>query len=1012
MSDFLQRKGRARLQEARAALARNELGAAIEAFEAGLRLDPSDREAWESWADCLERSGALLEAASVLRRGLEHHPDDPALELSLVHALIESGQFAAAEHHVVRLREVWPRQRPPLAYHARLLRDIRAYGRLRELLEGALAGDFGGDKELAGLLDACLGWQGLKSEPAPVLASMRELLLMQYGSVLLGTGHDDGVTVPWYSTYLCSNYDVVATCARLLGFAEAFGWSWQVCAALDPAAQALALLLARALDIDCIELPAPDSPMEAYPDPDHCLAVASFLSPGWSGEEHGEWALRCADQGNLFAFGALDYANHREGLPPILGLAAGERVCLPWWRLGEARIGFGRFGLIDDLPPEIDERSPANIADDYYRPLSEFETGPNFVVQLRHVLEQRAQLQPGLRARSDFARILPRAEPRSGPSRPLPDALVRGDTAEFLRAVGVFEQHPETLDEAALELLESRFTDSPGIRPRLSDLLYRVAPARLAARLHALVSRPEPEVPWRERDGLLHLYGCNPWTAALGEPGRDPSRVSAQLERWITLGSMTNRSEVVQSKYGLHHLAESPDFEAILDRLLGDEAAIVLGTLRWLHDNAHLHGHVQAVVPLLGHAHADVVFEALQCTRVAGHTLEPAQLEPLLSGQRYAHPRMLSAAIEHLELWPIARAHPLLEARLRDPGGLDPAVAWAVARSLLRGGQAPGEDEIGARILAERIVELLGQLEPGQTEVQLALRPLLRALAGAPDYALFAPLLERVERNADMRLIAAALAPKLVALDDPRLLVHLRRCAPAFALDPPVGYAAYLLHHGDPEHDRDAVYGARGATEPRAAYEALAVLARWGDSQALAELEAALDYASPAREAAFEVWFSVLHREDFARIEAARLDPDPELSGRVWSILRETIAGSHPAPAPWRADLAAYLRASPDRAKSWADYIETQLRTQVPSKFVVGAQSADFGLLAELLPTHFEALCERSLGDTHDRLSVDLLEWLGRHRPPLASSWAARTLDSPHWGVRQVARRLAAMGPR
>ena len=126
----------------------------------------------------------------------------------------------------------------------------------------------------------------------------------------------------------------------------------------------------------------------------------------------------------------------------------------------------------------------------------------------------------------------------------------------------------------------------------------------------------------------------------------------------------------------------------------------------------------------------------------------------------------------------------------------------------------------------------------------------------------------------------------------------------------------------------------------------------------------------------------------------------------MWSLLRETIAGLHPAPAPWRAALRAFLTETRERADSWADYLETQLRAQVPSKFVVGAQSADFGLLAELLPAHFEALCERTLGGTHDRLSVDLLEWLGRHRPELGSAWAARTCDSPHWGVRQVSRRL------
>ena len=214
--------------------------------------------------------------------------------------------------------------------------------------------------------------------------------------------------------------------------------------------------------------------------------------------------------------GALNYAQHSDPLPPLLGLAAGERVCLPWWRLGEARIGFVRSGLISDLPPEVDSRPPDRVAADYRGPLAEFERGPNFVAQLRHVLEHRASLQPGLRRRSDFGRILPHVEPRPGPKAAVPDAIAHGDMAEFLRALGTLERAPESIGEREFEMLEARFVAAPEARSRLSDLLYRVAPERLANLLHDLVARPEREVAFRERDSLLHLYGCNPWTGAGG----------------------------------------------------------------------------------------------------------------------------------------------------------------------------------------------------------------------------------------------------------------------------------------------------------------------------------------------------------------------------------------------------------------------------------------------------------------------------------------------------------------
>lgn len=988
VSEFRQRKARERLREARAHLARGDLQAAEEAFEAGIRLDPGDRDAWEQWAECLEQQAKFIEAGRVLGEALEHHAHHPALTLSLAHANIEIGQFAAAQRLLDELRGRWPEQRPPLAYLARVLRDIRDYGRLRELLEHALAGAFADDAELASLRDACLGWQGERSEPAQQLASMRELLLSEYGVVLLGTGHDDGLAIPWYATYLCSNYDVVATCARFLGFAAHFGWRWSAIASIDPAADVLAHLLAGALELDVVDLASCNEP----PDPETTLAVASFVAPGWSERPHGAWARQCAAAGNMFAFGALNYAQHEEPLPPILGVAAGERVCLPWWRLGEARIGFARFGLIEDLPPEIDSRSPTRIADDYRQPLAEFELGHNFVAQLRHVLEHRASLQPGLRRRSDFARILPRVEPRQGPSGPLPDALVHGDMAEFLRALGALERAPERIGEPELALLEARFVAAPEARSRLSDLLYRVAPTRLSNLLHELVARPAEQVPWRERDSLLHLYGCNPWTG----DGGDPSPATAQLRRWIELGAMTNRSEIVQSKYGLHHLAEAEDFPSIFARLLADEPAIVIGTVRWLHDNPHLHGHAPALIGLLEHEHADVVFEALQCTREAKLALPAATLEPLLAGRKHAHPRMIAAAVEHLELWPIDEAHPRASAYLRAD---EPTIIWAAARSLLRAGETLDERVAGAQIVAARLLEL---------DVHPSTRQLLRAFASADAFALFEPLLRASDSPSFMKVVAAALTSAMLEHDDPRLLAYLRRFRDAFGLDPPYGYAGYLLRHGDPELDRDAVYGTQGATSQRAGYEAKAVLARWGDAQARTELERALDYAAPARESAFEAWFRVVESDDWARLDAARQDPDPELAARVWTVLTANLAGPHPAARAWIEALAAYLRTSWTREAEWARWLEVELRAQIPSKFVVGAQSADFAVLAELLPNHFRDLVARSCEGTPDRLSVDLLEWLATHRPDEAHEWAARLLDSPHWGVRQCARRRLA----
>jgi len=993
VSEFRQRKAVERLHEAQAAHAREDFAAAEAAAAAAVVLDPEQRQAWELWAESLERQAKLIEAARVLHDALEHHADDPILQLSLAHAQIETGQFASAGRVLTELRARWPSSREPLTYVARVLRDLREFGRLRALLEQALAGPFADDEELEALLRACRAWQAELREHRPALTSMRERLLSEYGAVLLGTGNDDGLTIPWYSTYLCSNYDVVATCARLLGFAAHFGWGWEQVAAVDPAARVLAVLLAGALQIDLIELPPPGSPATRYPDPERCLAVASFLEPGWAAEDHGVWARACADAGGLFAFGVLDYARHADPLPPLIGVAGGERVCLPWWRLGEARIGFGRFGLIDDLPAEIDARPPAHIAGDYRRPLAEFEPGPNVATQLRYLLEHRGELQAGLRKRSDFARIVPRVEPRPGPKQPVPDALERGDMAEFLRALQILEAAPDRITAREQTQLERRFRSLPEVRSRLSDLLYRVAPDRFSALLHELVARPEQQIPASERDGLLHLYGCNPWTG----PGGDPSPATDQLQRWQAIGAMTNRSEIVQSKYGLHHLAAAgpAEFAATMAKLLADEPAIILGTVRWLHDNPQHHAHAHRVLTLLDHDHADVVFEALQCARVAGLAVPLAQLEPLIRGQRHPHPRMISAAVEHLELAPIAESHPLLRAHLESG---EPTICWAAARSLLRGGASLAEQVSGAEIVAARLLAL----DAGGP----ASHQLLRALASADDYALFEPLLRASESPSLMKVVAAALTPALLELDDPRLLEHLRRFSDAFGLDPPLGYASFLARHGDPERDRDAVHGAQGATDLRAGYEAKAVLARWADPDAHAELERAQSYAPPYCTAALEAWFRVLHATDFERLDAARESDDDGRRDTTWTILRANVAGEHPAARPWIDALAEHLRRDWAREAAWARFIELRLRAQIPSKFVVAAQSADFAVLAELLPNHFDDLCERAFTGIPDRLSVDLLEWLGVHQPEPGQRWAARLTDSPHWGLRQCARRL------
>ncbi|MFV8756241.1 tetratricopeptide repeat protein [Nannocystaceae bacterium ST9] len=979
MTDFRQRKAQERLHEGQAALAREDFAAAEEALDHALRLDPGSQLGWLLWAESLERQGKLIEACRVLSDALNHHPDDPALELAVAHARAEIGQFAAAEAGLLELRRRWPREREPLAHLARVYRDTRKWTRLVELLESALAGEFADDAEFAGLLERCRTWRGERSDPPVAPTSMRELVLSEYGAVLLGTGHDDAVSVPWYSTYLCSERDVLVTCARLLGHAEQFGWRWRSVIAIDPAAEVLAELLAGALELSRISSDV-DPDFDPDFDPGQALAVASFLAPGWQARAPA-WAGACAERGNLFAFGVLHHHRHDAPLPALIGLAGGERICLPWQRLGEARIGFSRFGLIAGLPDEIDDREPALIAAGMIERLRElrFALGPGFAVQLRHVHEQRAHVHPGLRRRSDFARILPHVRPEPALALDLLVALEHASVTELELALGDHERAPESIGPREIEALVKRFTTTPELRSRMADLLYRVAPARLTALLEGMAG--DLELAIRERDGLLHLYGCNPWNRAA-------PRV---LDRWLSAGSVSNRCEIVQSKYALHLLAEQPrdEFAAVLDRLLADEPAIAIGTLRWLHDNPHVHReHVDRIARSIEHPHADVVFDALQVLRIAGHPIADARLERLLEpGQ---HPRLRSAAVEMLELLPIADTHPRLDALLREREG---SQCWAATRSLLRGGATLDDRLAGARIVAARLVELA---EDGQT-TEGPIRWILQALTSAESIELVLAIFEPGS-PALTKIAAAALSGTLLGFEDPRLIELLRREVDAFGLDPPLGLARYLFDFGEPGLDLALVHAAEGAVDPWAGYEAKAVLARWGEREAADEIRRALDHASPFGEAALEAWMTIGEADEFVRLDRAR-DAGGKSAASAWTIVRDrALRGEIEA----RVTLAQHLERDP----RWLAFIEARLRDQVPGKFVVGAQTAEFGVLSALMPRAFDRLVERTLAGTPDRFALDLLEWLGQHWPSLARTWATRHADSGHFGMRQCARRL------
>lgn len=973
MIEFRRRKARERLAEGQAALARADFEAAREALDHALRLDPDPLEGWLALAESLARQGKRIEAARVLERAREDHRD-PALELAAAQAHAEIGCFELAERILVDLQRRWPSEREPLVHLARVLRDTRAWTRLVELLETSLAGAHAGDAELGGLLDRVRVWQGRGGREArPRPPSLREQLL-ERGTLLLGTGFDDGDHVPWYSTYLASERDVAVTCARLLALVEHFGLRWSAVAAVDPAARVLALVLAGALELPCL---APDDPVEAR-EADvarDVLAIASVLAPD---TRLPTWALACGEAGSLFAFAVTQHHEHAS-LPALVGVAGGDRICVAWHRLGEARIGFSRFGLIAPLPDELDERAPETIAAALLPRVLELrdELGPGFVHALRQAIEQRQRLHAGLRARSEVARIPAPARDASEPDELLA-ALEHASVTRLERALAAHEHALDRIGPRELAALEARFRTTPSLRAQLADLIYRVSPPRLVALFEAML---DGELPPHEREPLLHLAGCSPW----GGPG--------PLAQALARGGPAIRCELVQSKYALHRLAEAEGdaFGRTLDVLLGDAPQVVIATLRWLHDNPQVHvGQLERVAPLTEHPHPDVVFETLQLLRIAGRTIPAARHEALL--RRDVHPRLRSAAIELVECWPLGEALERLDAILSEDA-LDVAWVWAATRSLLRVGETPDAWRSGAALAAGQLAQ---RVERGADEADI--RAMLQALASAEHFEQLEPLFG--SSDALTKIAASALARSLLALDDPRFVALLRTHALEFGLDPPRGLARFLLAHGLPALDHALVRAAEGATDPWAGYEAKAVLARWDEHEATAELARAIDYVSPLGHAALAAWIGVLERDEPERLVALR-EGDARERELCFAIVRDRALRGSPAA---RERLVAQLAGE----GRWRHFLEIELRAQVPGPYVVGGQVVEFEIMARALPGELDSLIERTLSGTPDRFALDLLEWLARTRGELGRTWAQRHVDSGHFGMRSAARRIVA----
>ncbi|MGB1274285.1 MAG: hypothetical protein ACPG77_00940, partial [Nannocystaceae bacterium] len=282
----------------------------------------------------------------------------------------------------------------------------------------------------------------------------------------------------------------------------------------------------------------------------------------------------------------------------------------------------------------------------------------------------------------------------------------------------------------------------------------------------------------------------------------------------------------------------------------------------------------------------------------------------------------------------------------------------------------------------------------------------MHALRGAPDYDRLAPVLGSLTHVGHVKALVSTCQQMLVDFDDPRLVEHIRTYPDCHVLDPVYGFASYLYRHGSPSSDLALVHNCLGATNLDAGYQAMAVLADWGVAGQAQQLLDALDYTSAHAWAALRALLlhpflsPVISIEALLDRIAARGLSGPDRAA-LWPIL-EQLANNEPLASQFTT-----WANNSGQLPQWERFFEATLRLEVPRPYRLGAQSASFRIFATLLPDVFTRFSARILADSPDRFALDLLEYLGRHHPELAATYASHHLTSGHWGMRTCARKIA-----
>jgi tetratricopeptide (TPR) repeat protein len=257
---------------------------AASAFQQCLTFVANDPSARYELAYTLYAQGRFTEAVALFQALQEEYPEDWELHVAIANCQIGATQYAAA----VRSLQQALRRMPPKA-------DATV---VRETLESA---------------------RRHMEFPRKQSSSVKDQVYADFGTVCLGSGGDDGISIPLYQDHRFTYRDVAVTLRRLAALIAEYDWRFDSVVAVDLHSEPLAMALSRRLGIPLL-------PVAGLTENHQCLVVLGFAGS----RELCEVTLEHIPGRALSFSFALTWPPSEGALTDVVGVHCTGSCALPW----------------------------------------------------------------------------------------------------------------------------------------------------------------------------------------------------------------------------------------------------------------------------------------------------------------------------------------------------------------------------------------------------------------------------------------------------------------------------------------------------------------------------------------------------------------------------------------------------------------------------------------------------------------------------------------------------------